>query len=87
VLADIDVLLVTEVYSAGEEPIAGADARSLCAAIRARGKANPVFVEDVERIDEVLSTVLQDGDVLLTLGAGSIGRIAGTLPDTLQEVE
>jgi len=86
VLADIDVLLVTEVYPAGEEAIAGADARSLCAAIRARGKANPVFVEDVERIDEVLATVLQHDDVLLTLGAGSIGRIAGTLPDRLREV-
>jgi UDP-N-acetylmuramate--alanine ligase len=84
VLADIDVLLVTDVYAAGEAPIAGADARSLCAAIRARGKVNPVFVEDVEQIDEVLATVLQHGDVLLTLGAGSIGRIAGALPDKLR---
>jgi UDP-N-acetylmuramate--alanine ligase len=84
VLADIDVLLVTDVYAAGEEPIAGADARSLCAAIRTRGKVNPIFVEDIEQIDEVLATVLQDGDVLLTLGAGSIGRIANALPDKLR---
>jgi UDP-N-acetylmuramate--alanine ligase len=86
VLADIDVLLVTDVYAAGEEPIAGADARSLCAAIRTRGKVNPIFVEDIEQIDEVLATVLQDGDVLLTLGAGSIGRIANALPDKLRGV-
>jgi UDP-N-acetylmuramate--alanine ligase len=85
VLADIDVLLLAEIYSAGEEVIAGADGRSLCAAIRARGKVNPVFVEDIDEVDEVLRTVVQDGDVVLTLGAGSIGRVATELPEQLQE--
>lgn len=85
VLADIDVLLLTEIYSAGEEVIAGADGRSLCAAIRARGKVNPIFVEDIDQTDEVLRTVLQDGDVVLTLGAGSIGRVATELPEQLRE--
>ena len=79
VLAESDVLLLTEIYSAGEEHIAGADGRSLCAAIRARGKVNPVFVEDVEQLHDALSAVVQDGDLVLTLGAGSIGRVSSEL--------
>ena len=85
VLADVDVLLVSEVYAAGEQPVSGADARSLCAAIRQRGKVNPIFVEDIEEVDRELASVLNDGDVLLTLGAGSIGRVASELPQKLQE--
>lgn len=85
VLADVDVLLLAEIYPAGEEVIAGADGRSLCAAIRARGKVNPVFVEDIDEMDDALRTVLQDGDLVLTLGAGSIGRVAAELPVQLQE--
>jgi UDP-N-acetylmuramate--alanine ligase len=80
VLADTDTLLVTEVYSAGEDAIAGADGRALCAAIRARGRVNPVFVENINDLPEALLDVLQDGDVLLTLGAGSIGAKAAELP-------
>ena len=85
VLADVDILLLTEVYAAGEEVIAGADGRSLCAAIRARGKVNPVFVKDVEEVAESLQAVIKDGDIVLTLGAGSIGRVAESLSDLLQE--
>jgi UDP-N-acetylmuramate--alanine ligase len=85
VLADVDVLLISEVYAAGEQPVARADARSLCAAIRQRGKANPIFVEDIDEVDSELSSVLRDGDVLLTLGAGSIGRVASELPQKLQQ--
>ena len=85
VLADVDVLLLTEVYAAGEEVITGADGRSLCAAIRARGKVNPVFVKDVDEVAESLQAVIQDGDIVLTLGAGSIGRVAEGLPVLLQE--
>jgi UDP-N-acetylmuramate--alanine ligase len=84
VLAECDVLLLTEVYAAGEELIAGADTRALCAAIRARGKANPIFVEDVEKLDQSLRSVLQDGDLVLTMGAGSIGRIASQLKESLE---
>lgn len=84
VLAECDVLILTEVYAAGEELIAGADTRALCAAIRARGKANPIFVEDVEKLDESLRSVLQDGDLVLTMGAGSIGRIASQLKESLE---
>jgi UDP-N-acetylmuramate--alanine ligase len=85
VLADVDVLLLTEVYAAGEDVIAGADGRSLCAAIRARGKVNPIFIEDVDDMKDVLQTVLQDGDLVLTMGAGSIGRAVADLSAQLQE--
>lgn len=86
VLANIDVLLVTEVYAAGEEVISGADGRALCAAIRARGRVNPVFVENIDDIPVAVSDILEDGDVLLTLGAGSIGRLASELGEKLVEV-
>ena len=84
VLADVDVLLISEVYAAGERLISGADARALCAAIRQRGKVNPILVEDIDEVDRELTTVLHDGDVLLTLGAGSIGRVAAELPQKLR---
>ena len=83
VLAECDVLILTEIYAAGEEPIAGADGRALCAAIRARGKVNPIFIEDVEQLGSDLQSILKDGDLVLTMGAGSIGRIASQLKDSL----
>ncbi len=86
VFSDCDVLLMTEVYAAGEEPISGADGRALCAAIRARGKVNPIFVEDVENMIDDLRSILQDGDLVLTMGAGSIGRIASQLKESLEAV-
>jgi UDP-N-acetylmuramate--alanine ligase len=85
VLTDPDVLLISEVYSAGESPIAGADGRALCRAIRSRGRVDPVFVEDVESLPDVLKDLLQPGDVVLTLGAGSIGTVAARLPEMLRE--
>ena len=85
VLSDVDVLLVGEVFPAGEDVIAGADARSLCAAVRARGKVNPVFVEDIDDLNVTLHSVIKAGDLVLTLGAGSIGRVVTLLPDQLQE--
>lgn len=83
VLADSDLLLITEVYAAGEDPISGADGRALCRAVRSRGRVDPVFVEDVEQLAEVLGSVLAGGDVVVTLGAGSIGAVAATLAETL----
>ena len=85
VLSDVDVLLIAKVYAAGEKPIKGANARSLCAAIRQRGKVNPILVKDIDEVENELISVLQDGDVLLTLGAGSVGRVAAGLPRKLQE--
>ncbi len=79
VLNAADTVVLTEVYPAGEPPIPGADGRSLARALRARGKLEPVFVEDVEALPGALGDLLADGDVLLTLGAGSIGRVAAEL--------
>lgn len=83
VFSDQDPLIVTEVYAAGESVISGADGRALCRTIRARGLTNPVFVEDVDKLPGVLRGMLKDGDLLLTLGAGNIGRVAATLPQQL----
>ncbi|HET8706610.1 MAG TPA: UDP-N-acetylmuramate--L-alanine ligase [Pseudomonadales bacterium] len=82
VLSDVDVLLLMEVYSAGEEPIPGADGRNLCRSIRQRGKIDPIFVDQKERLPELLKDFLKDGDILLTQGAGDIGSIARTLAET-----
>ncbi len=83
VLSQVDVLLLTEVYAAGETVIAGADGRSLSGAIRTRGQVNPIFVEQVSDLPEVLRGLLQDGDIVLTLGAGDIGVVAAQLPTEL----
>ncbi len=83
VLSTTDALLVLEVYPAGEKPIAGADGRSLCRAIRSRGQVEPVFVEQLEELAPVLREILRDGDILLTLGAGSIGAATARLPEQL----
>jgi len=83
VLSEPDVLLLMDIYAASEEPIPGADGRSLSRAIRNRGKVDPVFIADSQDILENLSHQLQDGDVLLTLGAGSVGSIAAALPQQL----
>ncbi len=73
VLADVDQLILLEVYPAGEAHIKDADSRALARSIRNRGKVDPVFVEELEGLDEVVDKVLQDEDIFLTLGAGSIG--------------
>ncbi len=75
VLSTVDVLLLLDVYAAGEEPIAGADSRALCRAIRERGQVEPILVGEIAKLPELLSRVLQHDDVLLTQGAGSIGSV------------
>ncbi|NDK38069.1 UDP-N-acetylmuramate--L-alanine ligase [Pseudoxanthomonas gei] len=79
VLSEVDVLVLSEVYPAGEAPIAGADAKSLARAIRARGRNEPVVVSQVSELAGVLPDVLQDGDLLLLMGAGDIGHVAQDL--------
>jgi UDP-N-acetylmuramate--alanine ligase len=86
VLSEVDVLLLLEVFSAGETSQGDDDGRALCRAIRTRGQVDPVFVETVEELPATLQGVLQDGDVLLTLGAGSIGAAAAQLPAQLTGV-
>jgi UDP-N-acetylmuramate--alanine ligase len=79
VLGECDVLLVTEVYAAGEAPIAGADGRAICRAVRTRGHVEPIFIESVDDLADSLRGVLHDGDVVLTMGAGNIGAVAQDL--------
>ncbi len=84
VLSEVDALVLLEVFAAGEQPQGGDDSRALCRAIRTRGQLDPVFVETVEDLPVTLQGVLRDGDVLLTLGAGSIGAAAAQLPEQLK---
>ncbi|TDJ31696.1 MAG: UDP-N-acetylmuramate--L-alanine ligase [Gammaproteobacteria bacterium] len=79
VLCETDALVLLDVYPAGEAPIPGADGRSLSRAIRARGKVDPVFVGGVDELPRALGAVVEDGDVLLLLGAGDIGTVAPRL--------
>jgi UDP-N-acetylmuramate--alanine ligase len=79
VLSEIDLLLLLEVYPAGEEPIAGADSRALARGLRQRGQVDPVFLETVEEVPSVLADLLADGDVLLTQGAGDVGSLVRML--------
>ena len=82
VLAEVDVLVLTEVYPAGEAPIANADGRALARAVRARGKVDPVLVEHPRDLRDALPPLLADGDLLLLLGAGDIGAAATELAST-----
>ncbi|HYF57890.1 MAG TPA: UDP-N-acetylmuramate--L-alanine ligase [Burkholderiaceae bacterium] len=75
VLSSADALLLAEVYSAGEAPIVAADGRTLARAVRVAGKVEPVFVEDVGTLAETILDTVRDGDVVVTMGAGSIGAV------------
>ena len=79
VLSQCDVLLLLEVYAAGEEAIAGADGRNLSRSIRQRGVVDPVFVQEIDEIPGVLATIIQNGDVILTQGAGNVAALAQEL--------
>ncbi|MSR11791.1 MAG: UDP-N-acetylmuramate--L-alanine ligase [Gammaproteobacteria bacterium] len=79
VLSNVDVLLLLEVYSAGEKKIAGADSRSLCRSIRLRGKVDPVYVAKEADVQALLDTLVRAGDIVLTQGAGSVGSLAKEL--------
>jgi UDP-N-acetylmuramate--alanine ligase len=79
VLSSVDVLLLTEVYAAGETPIVAADGRSLARAIRVQGRVEPIFVEDWKELPATILQVAQPGDVVITMGAGSIGQVPARL--------
>ena len=83
VLAGVEVLLVTEVYSAGEAPIAGADGKAICRAVRSHGRVEPVFVDKVDQLPQALAQIVRNDDLVVTMGAGSIGAIAAVLPASL----
>jgi UDP-N-acetylmuramate--alanine ligase len=79
VLSTVDVLVLTEVYPAGEAPIVAADGRALARAVRVQGKVEPIFVEQIAEVPEAIRAVARDGDVVLTMGAGSIGGVPALL--------
>jgi UDP-N-acetylmuramate--alanine ligase len=81
VLSSVDALLLTEVYAAGEPPIVAADGRSLARAVRVAGKVEPLFIEDVANMPARILEAAQDGDVVLAMGAGSIGKVAGQVAE------
>ncbi len=79
VLSTVDALLLTDVYPAGESPIVAADGRALARAVRVAGKVEPVFVESVAELPAAMRAIARDGDVVVTMGAGSIGQVPGLL--------
>ena len=79
VLSGVDVLLLAEVYPAGESPIVAADGRSLARALRLAGKVEPIFVEDISEMPAAIRRIAEDGDVVITMGAGSIGGVSAQL--------
>jgi UDP-N-acetylmuramate--alanine ligase len=82
VLSSVDGLLLGEVYAAGEAPIVAADARSLARALRVAARVEPVFVENIDDMPEAIVAAARDGDVVITMGAGSIGQIAGRVAES-----
>jgi UDP-N-acetylmuramate--alanine ligase len=79
VLSTVDALVLTDVYPAGEAPIVAADGRALARAVRVAGRVEPVFVESIADVPEAIRGVARDGDVVLTMGAGSIGTVPAQL--------
>ncbi len=79
VLSTVDALVMLEVYSAGEEPIPGADSRHLCRSIRARGAIEPIFVESVEGVPAIIKELVKAGDIVITQGAGNVGVLSPEL--------
>jgi UDP-N-acetylmuramate--alanine ligase len=81
VMGQADVVLLSEVYAAGEAPIVAADGRSLARAVRVAGKVEPVFVDDIGAMPEAILEMARDGDVIMCMGAGSIGAVPARLVD------
>src|SRR5260364_382152 len=86
-LSSVDALVLTEVYSAGETPLIAADAHALARAVRVAGKVEPLFVETVEEIPEAVMRIARDGDVVITMGAGSMGGVAAQLKQHTLEMK
>ena len=87
VIGQADAVLLTEVYAAGEAPIVAADGRSLSRALRVAGKVEPLFVDAVASLPQAIADNTRDGDVVLCMGAGSIGAVPGKVVEMLQKEE
>ncbi len=79
VLSRVDVLILLDVYSAGEEPISGADSRHLSRSIRTRGQIDPIFIEGIDGVPALIKDIVKPGDIVITQGAGNVGSLAATL--------
>ena len=79
VLSKVDLLVLLDVYAAGEAKIAGADSRHLCRSIRQRGLVDPIHVSTIESVPSVLADIVKQGDIVLTQGAGDTGKLAMNL--------
>ena len=79
VLSTVDALILLEVYSAGEDAIPGADSRHLCRSIRARGIIEPIFVETVDGVADIIKDLVRAGDIVITQGAGNVGVLSPEL--------
>ncbi len=86
VIGQADAVLLAEVYAAGEAPIVAADGRSLARALRVAGRLEPVFVERIEAMPQAILDNARDGDVVICMGAGSIGQVAGKVIELQAEV-
>ena len=83
VLSSCDTLLLLEVYAAGEDDIPGADSRALCRSIRQRGLVDPIYIYGIDDVQEVLEDVIQAGDIVITQGAGSVGKLVKILANEI----
>ena len=81
VLSKVDALIMLDVYSAGETPIVGADSKALCRSIRNLGKVDPILLSDPAQLGTVLDQIIQDGDLILAQGAGSVSKISRGLAE------
>lgn len=81
ILSSCDALVLTEVYSAGEEPIPGADSRHLCRSIRQRGLVDPIYAENIDVVPDIVRDIVQPGDIVITQGAGSVGKLVKVLAE------
>ena len=84
VLGTADAVLLTEVYAAGESPIVAADGRALTRAVRVMGKVEPIFVDDVAELPAAIAANTRDGDIVICMGAGSIGGVPAKVAESLK---
>jgi UDP-N-acetylmuramate--alanine ligase len=84
VIGSADAVLLTEVYAAGESPIVAADGRALTRALRVAGKVDPVFIDDVAELPQAIVDHVRAGDVVVSMGAGSIGQVSAQVLELKQ---
>ena len=81
VLSGVDVLIVNEVYPAGEEEIPGATSKQLCGTIRKRGRVDPIYAQTIEEIPDIVRDLVRGGDIVITQGAGSVSKLVKLLAE------